>query len=429
MPDSSPQKASSTPVGLEADPEARIEQLQTTLDITNNLLGAVSSVDPVRTLASRIGILCRGTAIVYDFEGNVIVSSGEAPARLIWNEVSSTNRQELALEIGRWNVLTRRVALRDGIHVLAIASRGSQTLEKIGELLLDTAERLLGAVYGIQHGATLRDRRDNEQLLASLQDGILPSREHRFWSRLGQFRFPAYTVLRVIEFAPLGSESANESHVTTLLASARADDVPLLITLRRADIDAPATVSALVHDTPASDMWIDAQARRALIGVSAPFSALAQVPASVREAETALGIARGWASVVTSPGQLGPIRIDRIDLTTWLLSHVDQRGLQEHTELVLSPLQGTSLLDTLITYLAAEQNIGSTAEALFVHPNTVRYRLSRIEETLGGSIGSTPTIANLVLALYPQILGRSEELRRSGLLGIASADPASAGTP
>lgn len=414
MPDSSPQKASSTPVGLEADPEARIEQLQTTLDITNNLLGAVSSVDPVRTLASRIGILCRGTAIVYDFEGNVIVSSGEAPARLIWNEVSSTNRQELALEIGRWNVLTRRVALRDGIHVLAIASRGSQTLEKIGELLLDTAERLLGAVYGIQHGATLRDRRDNEQLLASLQDGILPSREHRFWSRLGQFRFPAYTVLRVIEFAPLGSESANESHVTTLLASARADDVPLLITLRRADIDAPATVSALVHDTPASDMWIDAQARRALIGVSAPFSALAQVPASVREAETALGIGRSWASVMSKPEQIGAIRIDRIDLTTWLLSHVDQRRLQQHIEQILEPLRQSTLLDTLITYLAAEQNIGRTATALFVHTNTVRYRLSRIEEILESPIGSATTVSNLVLALYPQIIGRTDELRRLG---------------
>ena len=141
-------------------------------------------------------------ALIYDFEGNVIASTGEAPAQLIWNEVSATSRQELSLEIGRWHVRTRRVALRDGVHVLAIASRGGETLDSIGELLLDTSERLLGAVFGIQHGATLRDRRDNEQLLASLHDGILPSREHRFWARLSQFRFPAYTQLRALEFAP-----------------------------------------------------------------------------------------------------------------------------------------------------------------------------------------------------------------------------------
>lgn len=393
------------------DTKQRLAEVQTQLDITNTLLGAVSSAEPVRTLVTRMGIICHGTAIIYDFEGNVIASTGEAPAQLIWNEVSTTNRQELSLEIGRWFVRTRRVALRDGIHVIAIASRGNSTLEDIGEVLLDTAERLLGAVYGIQHGATLRDRRDNEQLLASLQDGILPSREHRFWARLGQFRFPAYTQLRAIECSPLDSSSANESHVTTLLSKARAESVPLLITLRRADVDAPATVSALVQDLPASEQWIDSLEGRMLTGVSAPFSALAQVPSSVHEAETALGIARTHAAVHERMRLHKAVRIDRIDLTTWMLSHVDPRALDEHIERVLAPLQQTSLLDTLITYLAAEQNIALTAAALFVHPNTVRYRLTRIEEVLGAAIGSAPAISNLVLALYPQILGRSEELR------------------
>lgn len=400
----------------EADPEAeaRAALLQNTLDITNTLLAAISSAEPVRALVSRIGILCRGTALIYDFEGNVIASTGEAPAQLIWNEVSATSRQELTLEIGRWHVRTRRVALRDGVHVLAIASRGGETLDSIGELLLDTSERLLGAVFGIQHGATLRDRRDNEQLLASLHDGILPSREHRFWARLSQFRFPAYTQLRALEFAPLDAESADESHVAELIARARADDVPLLIMLRRTDVDAPATVAAIVQETPRGAQWIDAAARKMLVGASAPFSALAHVTAAVHEAETALGIGRSWASVMSKPEQIGAIRIDRIDLTTWLLSHVDQRRLQQHIEQVLEPLRQSTLLDTLITYLAAEQNIGRTAAALFVHTNTVRYRLSRIEEILGSPIGSATTVSNLVLALYPQIIGRTDELRRLG---------------
>ncbi len=390
--------------------EARLEQAQTQLDITNNLLGAVSSLDPVRTLANRMGVLCRGTAIIYDFEGNVIASTGEAPAQLIWNEVSSTNQQDLALEIGRWHVRTRRVALRDGIHVLAIASRGNQTLDEIGEVLLDTAERLLGAVYGIQHGASQRDRRDNEQLLAALHDGILPAREHRFWARLGHFRFPAYTQLRALECSPVDEASAHEAHTTALLTKARAEGVPLLIMLRRVDVDAPATVAALVQDNAASEQWIDSLDGKMLVGASAPFSALAQVPASVHEAETALGIAKTRAGAHPSAALHKPVRIDRIDLTTWMLSHVDQRALQDHIKEVLAPLQQTTLLDTLITYLAAEQNIALAADALFVHPNTIRYRLSRIEQILGAPIGSTPAIANLVLALHPQILGRSEEL-------------------
>lgn len=391
--------------------EPRLAQVQRELDITNTLLGAVSSNEPVRTLVTRMGVICHGTAIVYDFEGNIIASTGDAPGQLIWNEVSITNRQELALEIGRWFVRTRRVALRDGVHVIAIASRGNGTLDEIGEVLLDTAERLLGAVYGIQHGATLRDRRDNEQLLASLQDGILPSREHRFWARLGQFRFPAYTKIRAIECSPIDSTSANESHVTTLLSKARAEGVPLLITLRRADVDAPATVSALVQDLPASEQWIDSLEGRMLIGVSAPFSALAQVPASVYEAETALGIAKTRAGAHERKRQHKAVRIDRIDLSTWLLSHVEAGALKEHIARTLAPFRETPLLDTLITYFAAEQNISVAADALFVHPNTVRYRLSRIETLLGSVIGSPAVSANLILALYPQILSRSEELR------------------
>lgn len=393
------------------EPEVRVAHLQSKLDITNTLLGAISSVDPVRTLAARMGVLCRGTVIIYDFEGNVIASTGEAPAQLIWNDVSATNKQELSLEIGRWYVRTRRVALREGIHVIAIASRGHETLDEIGELLLDTSERLLGAVYGIQHGASQRDRRDNEQLLASLHDGILPSREHRFWARLGQFRFPAYTQLRALECSPTEQGSANESHVTALLNKARAEEIPMLITLRRVDVDAPATISALLQDTPAGEQWIDSLGGKMLVGVSAPFSALAQVPSSVREAETALGIAKTHAAAHAGTTLIKAVRIDQIDLTTWMLSHVDQRALQDHIERVLAPLQQSSLLDTLVTYLAAEQNIALTAEALFVHPNTVRYRLSRIEEILGVPIGSAPAITNFVLALYPQILGRTSELR------------------
>lgn len=402
--------------------QRKIEELESTLELTNALLGAISSTDPVRTLVARVGVLCHGTAVIYDFEGNVIASTGDAPTQLIWNEVSATARQELTLEIGRWHVLTRRVSLQEGIHVLAIASRGEERLKAIGELLLDTSERLLGAAYGIQHGASLRDRRDNEQLLASLHDGILPSREHRFWSRLSQFRIPGYVDLRALEFAPVSGDSADEGFAAALLNRARADDLPLLIHLRRVDHDAPATVAGLVQDTPTSAQWIDAVAVGTLVGVSEPFSALARVPAAVHEAETALGIARSRAAVLATPEHVGAVRIDRIDLSTWLLSHADQRALHDHIAQVLAPIDDGVLLDTLITFLAAEQHIGVTAAALFVHPNTVRYRLSKVEELIGAPIAAPSTIANLVLALYPQILGRGEELRSGAGLGNQGDD-------
>jgi DNA-binding PucR family transcriptional regulator len=49
------------------------------------------------------------------------------------------------------------------------------------------------------------------------------------------------------------------------------------------------------------------------------------------------------------------------------------------------PLANTSpdLLDTLRSYLFSGRSLEATAKALFVHPNTVRYRLKRVQELIG----------------------------------------------
>jgi hypothetical protein len=44
---------------------------------------------------------------------------------------------------------------------------------------------------------------------------------------------------------------------------------------------------------------------------------------------------------------------------------------------------GTALLDTVMTYLELGNSLEATARMLFVHPNTVRYRLRRITELTG----------------------------------------------
>ena len=41
---------------------------------------------------------------------------------------------------------------------------------------------------------------------------------------------------------------------------------------------------------------------------------------------------------------------------------------------------GTALLDTLTTYLEQGSSLEATRRMLFVHPNTVRYRLRRVAE-------------------------------------------------
>ena len=66
-------------------------------------------------------------------------------------------------------------------------------------------------------------------------------------------------------------------------------------------------------------------------------------------------------------------------------------------ERVFTPLQraGGALLETATAYLHGGRGVEATARALFVHPNTVRYRLGKIAEVTGYDLGD-PREAHVV---------------------------------
>ncbi len=62
----------------------------------------------------------------------------------------------------------------------------------------------------------------------------------------------------------------------------------------------------------------------------------------------------------------------------------DTEAREELIELIYGPLLGEpALLDTAIAYLDNSQSLEATGRTLFVHPNTVRYRLKRIADLTG----------------------------------------------
>lgn len=139
------------------------------------------------------------------------------------------------------------------------------------------------------------------------------------------------------------------------------------------------------------------------VGVSAVFTTLA-------EASQGVYLARLMMTAIPA-GEAGLRQLDDSPLaalfaaspeTSRMLIQTVLGGLLELPDKARDPL-----LETLEQWLAKKSSVADAAQALFVHPNTVRYRINRIEEVLGVDLsdpGDLTAVASAMQAfrLFPR---------------------------
>ncbi len=112
-----------------------------------------------------------------------------------------------------------------------------------------------------------------------------------------------------------------------------------------------------------------------VIGPLAP--GLAEATRSARAALAGLAAAPGWEQAPR------PVLADDLLPERVLVGDDDaRRALVERAYTPLAASQG-SLLETLSAYLGAGRSLEAAARTLYVHPNTVRYRLKRVADVTG----------------------------------------------
>lgn len=190
-------------------------------------------------------------------------------------------------------------------------------------------------------------------------------------------------------------ENVARAQVPRALVAGRHDQLAMIlagvddVTERWADTVASAVRRACLATLPELSISI---------GIGRPYPELSQIRTSHAEARRALRVIRrlGGQSQDTHYAELGVAR---------LLFHVDDPDeLLAFARDRLAPLleydarhEGI-LVDTLTAYLAADQSVSRAAEVLAAHPNTVRYRLLKIEELLDASLKDTTVLLDLQLA-------------------------------
>lgn len=134
-------------------------------------------------------------------------------------------------------------------------------------------------------------------------------------------------------------------------------------------------------------------------GIGRTFNDFATIRASQRDAKrcTQYLQSTGDEQTIISYQQLGPYRL-------FLTMQTDE--LEEYIALILGPIlhydktNNSELLATLSHFIACKQNQAKTAEACFVHVNTIKYRLQMIYGLLQKNTFSSKDLFEIQLALY-----------------------------
>lgn len=137
-----------------------------------------------------------------------------------------------------------------------------------------------------------------------------------------------------------------------------------------------------------------------------PVSALVDAGRSARAALAGFAVARAWRHA--------PRPVEANDLLPERALAGDVLAKQTLVEKIYRPLQAHSpdLVATLWSYLDNGRSLEATARELFVHPNTVRYRLKRVSEIIGWDATGPREALILQTALILGSIGTAEATRR-----------------
>jgi hypothetical protein len=174
----------------------------------------------------------------------------------------------------------------------------------------------------------------------------------------------------------------------------RGQELTIMFTLTAADEKSLSTVRRRLEEFTGQ---VERYAKvRTASGIGRTVKHLKHVRTSYRDALKCAETAKSSGGIL-SPEDLGPDR---------LFMSLEHSELEGYVEEKLTPIlayekeRGASLLPSLETYLDHNQSLRAASDALFIHVNTLKYRLNTIRTLLGIDALDGRTLFELQLALY-----------------------------
>jgi PucR family transcriptional regulator, purine catabolism regulatory protein len=330
------------------------------------VVDALRDPDPEPAVIERLARFMDASAAVLGPTGTPEITYGKAPFDALWRGV------EGPVEAGGWHAIVAPLAARAGDppRWLLLASPRAGFIGTLAKRAAEMTAPLLVAMDRLKEVA-------NEQELAVrgalLDEALRPDADTvSLAARAAAFGIdfaePARIVLARGDIAMLRHELGEALAAIPHLLSERDECVVALVQAPLERIEAPKTA-----------------------GIGRPVTSIAAVRESLRDAELALERA-------TTEGRV--VAFEDFDLGTLLLSEAAPERLEPKVAEIVAVLrENPPLHEALLAYFHHDLDVTAAAAQLHLHPNSLRYRLTRIEQLLGSSLKHPATIAELHIAL------------------------------
>ena len=438
--------------------------LRRLVSMQNYLMDSLQAASPEEEIVRRLGSSFDGLIALFLANGQLESlyrkqqptpsAQDEAWAREVWRELQAREPSFQRFTMGETMVVSTPVSVNERVRYwLVAATRHRDMADALARSVLEAAGRVLAVVVTARRITTTQERAERGQLLETLLDPGAPIDD----------------VLRQ-RVAALGVDLTSPARGVVIQARAEAGTQPPGSSASASGLASTGTSgSSAASLSPAGEAGSASSSLMRRLeqlcdGWHAPYLAaeredgvyaLVQTPVDqlgdgVHELCVQTGAIAGIGRSAGSPEQLrvtlsdarlalrrlrqrgrhGPcLRFENFDIAGWLLSESSSEHVSEKaSDMIGALLDKPVLYETLRSYMSHDMDVGRTARALALHPNSLRYRLAKIEELLGDSLHRPATIANLYLAMMVEAdvaggIGSAGAIGGSGGVGGAAGSP------
>jgi purine catabolism regulator len=389
--------------------------LRRTVSMQRYLMEALATETPEEEVVRRLGSVLDVPVALFDDAGAVVARSRDADWSAVWASISTSDPDGRLEVAGRMLSAVPILARQELRYWLVSGSHADGAMGRLAAQVVDSARCVLQTAARAHEQSVREQRALRARLLRDLLTEPNAARpqpgEADLHARAASCGLDLRAPARAVVLAPAADRQKGSGQwrdrtrraVARILALGHAPHLVgehggrVVAIVQRADeVDLDGLLAELT-----------AHGLTAHCGIGRPLTSIGQAARSLADAELALEQARSRAADGGAPVA---VRYEELAFTEWVLNQAAPQALRPRAEAALAALpEQPPLRDTLESYFEANLNVTATAKAMNLHPNSLRYRLARIEQLLGICLNSPADIAELYLALRVSAADGSSE--------------------